>query len=188
LSTSRRCEIYGEDERYKNYIPSPNIALLSLILLIGTCVLALSLKKLRHSVFFGSYVRRTLSDVGMLLSLVLMVLVDYLIQLKTGVITEVEFFFENFINSMILIVFNSFRNLIFLMDLHRLNRDSAGSYHPLVIILWIKPQYQYGSRLRLFFQLYSSLLFYFLKSNSPACCLVLDKENVKKELVSILIF
>jgi hypothetical protein len=36
--------------------PSPNIALLSLILLIGTCVLALTLKKLRRSVFFGAYV------------------------------------------------------------------------------------------------------------------------------------
>lgn len=36
--------------------PEPNIALISIMLLIGTCVLALSLKKLRRSNFFGSYV------------------------------------------------------------------------------------------------------------------------------------
>jgi hypothetical protein len=35
-----------------------NIALLSLILLIGTCTLALALKKLRRSIFFGAYVSR----------------------------------------------------------------------------------------------------------------------------------
>jgi hypothetical protein len=36
--------------------PQPNIALLSLILLIGTCCMALSLKKLRRSIFLGAVV------------------------------------------------------------------------------------------------------------------------------------
>lgn len=74
----------------KGYIPSPNIALLSLILLVGTCVLALALKKLRRSVFFGAYVRRTFSDVGMLISIILMVTVDFLIESKTGLKTQVK--------------------------------------------------------------------------------------------------
>lgn len=37
-------------------IPEPNIALISIMLLFGTCILALGLKKLRRSNFFGSYV------------------------------------------------------------------------------------------------------------------------------------
>ena len=55
------CKIYNFEESDKlinnGYESSPNIALLSLILLIGTCVIALTLKKLRRSVFFGAYVR-----------------------------------------------------------------------------------------------------------------------------------
>ena len=86
------CALY-RDENYaneKNHVnPNPNIALLSLILMIGTCVIALVLKKLRRSMFFGAYVRRTLSDVGMLISIILMVFVDYVIQSETGVITQV---------------------------------------------------------------------------------------------------
>ncbi len=89
---SEDCPIY-RDENYaneKNHVnPNPNIALLSLILMIGTCVIALVLKKLRRSMFFGAYVRRTLSDVGILISIILMVLVDYIIQSETGVITQV---------------------------------------------------------------------------------------------------
>jgi hypothetical protein len=79
----------GDVTLSKTHVPSPNIALLSLILLIGTCVMALALKKLRRSVFFGAYVRRTFSDVGMLISIILMVTVDYLIQSKTGLKTQV---------------------------------------------------------------------------------------------------
>ena len=80
----------GDVTLSKTHVPSPNIALLSMILLIGTCVMALALKKLRRSVFFGAYVRRTFSDVGMLISIVLMVTVDYLIESKTGLKTQVK--------------------------------------------------------------------------------------------------
>lgn len=38
------------------HVPEPNIALISLILLVNTCGIALLLKKLRRSNFFGSYV------------------------------------------------------------------------------------------------------------------------------------
>ena len=68
----------------------PNVALFSLILLIGTCVIALGLKKLRRSKFFGSYVRRTLSDVGILVAILTMVGLDNFIQTKTGIKTEVS--------------------------------------------------------------------------------------------------
>ena len=68
--------------------PEPNLALISVSLLIGTCVIALVLKKLRRSRFFGSYIRRTLSDVGILISIVLMVLVDFLIKKKTNIDTQ----------------------------------------------------------------------------------------------------
>lgn len=51
------CEMYDDDKRgTSNNAIEPNIALLSLILLIGTCVMALTLKKLRRSIFFGAYV------------------------------------------------------------------------------------------------------------------------------------
>lgn len=56
--TEENCWIYKDEfaDEESNHIPNPNIALLSLILLIGTCVIALALKKLRRSVFFGAYV------------------------------------------------------------------------------------------------------------------------------------
>ena len=68
--------------------PVPNKALISFCLLVGTCGLALILKKLRRSVFFGSYIRRTLSDVGILVSIVLMVLFNRLIEGSTFVRTD----------------------------------------------------------------------------------------------------
>ncbi len=63
----------------------PNKALLSLIYVVLTCYMALILKKLRRSNFFSSYVRRTLSDVGILISIISMVLVDCLIKSKTDI-------------------------------------------------------------------------------------------------------
>lgn len=41
---------------HQYHAPEPNVALLSLILFLGTCAIALALKKLRRSNFFGSYV------------------------------------------------------------------------------------------------------------------------------------
>ena len=73
----------------KTHRSTPNRALISFLLLIGTCALALSLKKLRRSVFFGSYVRRTLSDIGMFISIVLMVVVDNIVEKQTGIETNV---------------------------------------------------------------------------------------------------
>ena len=90
--TKSRCLIeYYDTEQvsHKTHSPEPNIALYSLILLIGTCVVALALKKLRRSMFFGAYVRRTLSDVGILISIIFMVCVNNLIEEKTGLETQV---------------------------------------------------------------------------------------------------
>ena len=88
------CAMYEQErnvtEQMTLHEPRPNIALLSLILLIGTCCIALALKKLRRSVFLGARARRTLSDVGMLISIILMAIVDSVIKAKTGVETPVH--------------------------------------------------------------------------------------------------
>lgn len=55
-TTSRVCYGEGFYDPHHKLPPEPNIALISLILLIGTCTLALLLKKLRLSNFLGSYV------------------------------------------------------------------------------------------------------------------------------------
>jgi hypothetical protein len=95
LSNTVPCSIYQNDDLSSDEpsTKSPNIALISLILLIGTCVVALLLKKLRRSMFFGAYVRRTLSDVGILISIVFMVFVDSLIEKETGLKTQVFNYF-----------------------------------------------------------------------------------------------
>ncbi|CAF2937828.1 unnamed protein product [Rotaria sp. Silwood2] len=54
----------------------PNKALLSLIILLGTCFIALALKRFRRSNFFGRSTRQTLSDFGMTIALLCMVLFD----------------------------------------------------------------------------------------------------------------
>jgi hypothetical protein len=55
-----KCMMYDSNDSYysklSQKVPEPNIALISISLLIGTCALALILKKLRRSPFFGSYV------------------------------------------------------------------------------------------------------------------------------------
>ena len=90
-ASSFYCQIYSIDLVEKSdHKASPNIALLSLILLTGTCAVALALKKLRRSVFFGAYVRRTLSDVGILITIILMVFVDSWIEQNTGLRTQVS--------------------------------------------------------------------------------------------------
>jgi hypothetical protein len=91
------------------FVPEPNIALISFMLVIGTCVMALLLKKLRRSNFFGSYIRRTLSDVGILISIILAVGVDILIKNKTHIITQVYFkVFSNFNLNFFFIYFKFF--------------------------------------------------------------------------------
>ncbi|XP_042242077.1 band 3 anion transport protein-like isoform X2 [Homarus americanus] len=58
----------------------PNTALLSMILMLGTFIIAFKLKHFRNSKFLGRSVRRALGDFGVPISIVLMVLLDYLIQ------------------------------------------------------------------------------------------------------------
>lgn len=101
----------------KHYYPQANIALISVIILILTCFLALIFKKLRLSNLLASVVinnyffflnckrfeqlnltnrnliynlklRRTISDVGLLLTIVTMILVDYLIRVQTKIETQ----------------------------------------------------------------------------------------------------
>ena len=104
------------------FVPEPNIALISFMLVIGTCVMALLLKKLRRSNFFGSYIRRTLSDVGILISIILAVGVDILIKNKTHIITQVfSKFFSNFNLNFIIIYLKIFpkRNSTYQTDWSR---------------------------------------------------------------------
>ncbi|CAF0838647.1 unnamed protein product, partial [Brachionus calyciflorus] len=86
--TNNRCFQMDTIYQLDNKPAEPNIALISLILLIGTCAMALLLKKLRRSNFFGSYIRRTLSDVGILISIILMMAVDYCIRQRTEINTQ----------------------------------------------------------------------------------------------------
>lgn len=60
--------------------PQPNTALLSFILMMGTFIIAYKLKHFRNSKYLGRTVRRALGDFGVPISIVLMVLADYLIE------------------------------------------------------------------------------------------------------------
>ena len=62
-----------------------NTALLSTVLMIGTFFVAHSLRKLRHSHFFGPKARRIVSDFGVFIAIVAMVTVDWLTE---GVYTQ----------------------------------------------------------------------------------------------------
>ncbi|XP_028919052.1 anion exchange protein 3 [Ornithorhynchus anatinus] len=55
----------------------PNTALLSLILMLGTFLIAFFLRKFRNSRFLGGKARRLIGDFGIPISILLMVLVDY---------------------------------------------------------------------------------------------------------------
>ncbi|XP_037800196.1 band 3 anion transport protein-like isoform X2 [Penaeus monodon] len=69
-----------EDEDVTAIEPAqPNTALLSLILMISTFLIAFKLKHFRNSKFLGRSVRRALGDFGVPISIVLMVTLDYLI-------------------------------------------------------------------------------------------------------------
>ncbi|KAF2358900.1 Bicarbonate transporter eukaryotic [Trinorchestia longiramus] len=60
--------------------PQPNTALLSLLLMFGTFIIAIKLKKFRNSKYLGRGIRRALGDFGVPISIVTMVLVDYFIE------------------------------------------------------------------------------------------------------------
>ncbi|XP_058156031.1 anion exchange protein 3 isoform X2 [Dasypus novemcinctus] len=55
----------------------PNTALLSLILMLGTFLIAFFLRKFRNSRFLGGRARRVIGDFGIPISILVMVLVDY---------------------------------------------------------------------------------------------------------------
>ena len=58
----------------------PNTSLLSLILMLGTFIIAYKLKHFRNSKYLGRSVRRALGDFGVPISILLMVVMDYLIK------------------------------------------------------------------------------------------------------------
>ncbi|CAF0881089.1 unnamed protein product [Adineta steineri] len=62
----------------------PNKALLSFIILLGTCFISVALKRFRRSKFFGRTTRQTLSDFGMTIALIFMVLFDMLVTKSAG--------------------------------------------------------------------------------------------------------
>jgi len=62
-----------------------NTALFTSVLMLGTFFVAFSLRKLRHSHFFGPKARRIVSDFGVFIAIVTMVMVDWLTQ---GVYTQ----------------------------------------------------------------------------------------------------
>ena len=62
-----------------------NTALLATVLMLGTFFVAFSLRKLRHSHFFGPRARRLVSDFGVFIAIVAMVTVDWLTE---GVYTQ----------------------------------------------------------------------------------------------------
>ncbi|XP_060080773.1 band 3 anion transport protein-like [Ylistrum balloti] len=67
-----------DDSDHKHKIPQqPNTALMSCILTIGTFLLAHFLKIFRNSKFLGRSARRALGDFGIVISIILMVLLDY---------------------------------------------------------------------------------------------------------------
>jgi len=68
----------GEDVDFAEG-PKPNTSLLSLILMIGTFIIAFKLKKFRNSKYLGRGIRRALGDFGVPISIVLMVSLDYMI-------------------------------------------------------------------------------------------------------------
>lgn len=68
------------NEVYSIVNAQPNTALLSLILMLGTFIIAYKLKHFRNSKFLGRSVRRALGDFGVPISIVLMVLLDYSIR------------------------------------------------------------------------------------------------------------
>nr|XP_045584396.1 anion exchange protein 2-like [Procambarus clarkii] len=70
----------GDVLMVKKGSPQPNTALLALILMLGTYIIAIKLKNFRNSKFLGRSVRRSLGDFGVPIGIFLMVLMDYLIR------------------------------------------------------------------------------------------------------------
>ncbi|XP_053118369.1 band 3 anion transport protein [Hemicordylus capensis] len=69
------CSLAGDTERAQ-----PNIALLSLLLMMGTFFLAFFLRKFKNSSFFPGKLRRLIGDFGVPISIFLMTLADFFIK------------------------------------------------------------------------------------------------------------
>lgn len=83
IGAARSTLIYSNstDNGVVNYTNRPstaNTALLSTVLMIGTFFVAHSLRKLRHSHFFGPRARRIVSDFGVFIAIATMMVVDSL--------------------------------------------------------------------------------------------------------------
>uniref|UniRef100_A0A8B9FDU6 Anion exchange protein n=1 Tax=Amazona collaria TaxID=241587 RepID=A0A8B9FDU6_9PSIT len=66
-------------ETFYKLMFSPNTALLSLILMLGTFFIAFFMRKFKNSRFLGGKARRIIGDFGIPISILVMVLVDYTI-------------------------------------------------------------------------------------------------------------
>ncbi|KAM9436599.1 anion exchange protein 2-like isoform 2-T2 [Clarias gariepinus] len=64
----------------KQTVGEPNTALLSLVLMAGTFLIAFYLRKFKNSAFFPGRLRRVIGDFGVPIAIVIMVLVDYSVQ------------------------------------------------------------------------------------------------------------
>ncbi|KAB0405530.1 hypothetical protein E2I00_002683, partial [Balaenoptera physalus] len=64
----------------KPQAPLPNTALLSLVLMAGTFLFAMMLRKFKNSSYFPGKLRRVIGDFGVPISILIMVMVDALIQ------------------------------------------------------------------------------------------------------------
>lgn len=78
---------YPLQERYDPVVmkpkpqgPVPNTALLSLVLMVGTFLLAMMLRKFKNSTYFPGKLRRVIGDFGVPISILIMVLVDTFIK------------------------------------------------------------------------------------------------------------
>ncbi|XP_004859284.1 band 3 anion transport protein isoform X1 [Heterocephalus glaber] len=60
--------------------PLPNTALFSLVLMAGTFILAMMLRKFKNSSYFPGKLRRVIGDFGVPISILIMVLVDFFIE------------------------------------------------------------------------------------------------------------
>ncbi|XP_069936990.1 band 3 anion transport protein-like [Cherax quadricarinatus] len=78
--TSLPNSINSTTEELLKVTAQPNTALLSLILMLGTFIVAIKLKDFRNSKFLKRGIRRSLGDFGVPIAIFLMVLLDYLIK------------------------------------------------------------------------------------------------------------
>lgn len=87
---SKLIKIFQDYPLQENYVPVvmkpkpqgpvPNTALLSLVLMVGTFLLAMMLRKFKNSTYFPGKLRRVIGDFGVPISILIMVLVDTFIK------------------------------------------------------------------------------------------------------------